>query len=60
MVCLGLQFVWVLALSTLFTDERWLESLDMKIAVLINRDDVDPRDYGGKSYEEYECSYLFY
>jgi hypothetical protein len=33
-------------------DERWLESLDMKIAVLINRDGVDPRDYGGKSYEE--------
>lgn len=52
--------VWFLALITLFIDERWLESLDMKIAVLINRDDVDPRDYGGKSYDEYESSYSFY
>ncbi|KAI0356500.1 hypothetical protein OH77DRAFT_1423431 [Trametes cingulata] len=33
-------------------DERWLEWLDSKIALLINRDGVDPRDYGGKSYEE--------
>ena len=40
-------------------DEKWLESLDMKIAVLINRDGVDPRDYGGKSYEEYGLSHLF-
>jgi hypothetical protein len=44
----------------LFADDRWLESLDMKIAVLINRDGVDPRDYGGKSYEEYEFSFLFH
>ncbi|KAH9850035.1 hypothetical protein C2E23DRAFT_837171 [Lenzites betulinus] len=33
-------------------DERWLEWLDSKIALLINRDGVDPRDYGGKNYEE--------
>ena len=33
-------------------DERWLDWLDSKIALLINRDDVDPRVYGGKSYEE--------
>ncbi|KAI0677002.1 hypothetical protein C8Q78DRAFT_960315 [Trametes maxima] len=33
-------------------DERWLEWLDSKIALLIDRDGVDPRDYGGKSYEE--------
>ncbi|OJT13375.1 Serrate RNA effector molecule -like protein [Trametes pubescens] len=33
-------------------DERWLEWLDSKVALLINRDGVDPRDYGGKSYEE--------
>ncbi|KZT20651.1 hypothetical protein NEOLEDRAFT_1140488 [Neolentinus lepideus HHB14362 ss-1] len=33
-------------------DERWLEWLDSKVALLINRDSVDPRDYGGKSYEE--------
>lgn len=33
-------------------DERWLEWLDNKIALLINRDGVDPRDYCGKSYDE--------
>lgn len=34
-------------------DERWLEWLDSKVALLIDRSGVDPRDYGGKSYEEY-------
>ncbi|KII96062.1 hypothetical protein PLICRDRAFT_694151 [Plicaturopsis crispa FD-325 SS-3] len=33
-------------------DERWLDWLDSKIALLINRDGVDPRDYGGKSYDD--------
>ncbi|KAH7888102.1 hypothetical protein F5I97DRAFT_1865687 [Phlebopus sp. FC_14] len=33
-------------------DERWLEWFDAKIALLINRNGVDPRDYGGKSYDE--------
>ncbi|KAI0069110.1 hypothetical protein BV25DRAFT_1818065 [Artomyces pyxidatus] len=33
-------------------DERWLDWLDSKIALLINRDGVDPRQYGGKSYDE--------
>jgi hypothetical protein len=33
-------------------DERWLEWLDNKMALLINRDGVDPRDYCGKSYDE--------
>ncbi|ETW84534.1 hypothetical protein HETIRDRAFT_35037 [Heterobasidion irregulare TC 32-1] len=33
-------------------DERWLEWLDSKIALLIDRDGVDPRQYGGKSYDE--------
>ncbi|PIL36890.1 transcription factor [Ganoderma sinense ZZ0214-1] len=33
-------------------DERWLEWLDSKVALLIDRSGVDPRDYGGKSYEE--------
>ncbi|KAL4241397.1 ARS2 family protein [Abortiporus biennis] len=33
-------------------DERWLDWLDSKVALLINRDGVDPRDYGGKSYDE--------
>ena len=34
------------------TDDRWLEWLDSKIALLINRNGVDPRDYGGKSGDE--------
>jgi len=33
-------------------DERWLEWLDSKIALLIDRDGVDPRNYGGKHYDE--------
>ncbi|KAF8121332.1 hypothetical protein EV363DRAFT_1365569 [Boletus edulis] len=33
-------------------DERWLEWFDTKIALLIDRNGVDPRDYGGKSYDE--------
>lgn len=32
-------------------DERWLDWLDSKLALLISRDSVDPRDYGGQSYE---------
>lgn len=39
-------------LTNVFLDERWLEWLDSKIALLINRDGVEPRIYGGKSYEE--------
>lgn len=41
------------AYFTLMIDERWLEWFDSKIALLINRGGVDPRDYGGKSYDEY-------
>ncbi|KAI6122847.1 hypothetical protein EDD17DRAFT_1802943, partial [Pisolithus thermaeus] len=33
-------------------DERWLEWFDSKIALLINRAGIDPRDYGGKSYDD--------
>ncbi|KAI0047290.1 hypothetical protein FA95DRAFT_1559257 [Auriscalpium vulgare] len=33
-------------------DERWLDWLDSKVALLINREGVDPREYGGKSYDE--------
>jgi len=33
-------------------DERWLEWLDSKVALLIDRDGVDPRNYGGKHYDE--------
>ncbi|KAG6862604.1 hypothetical protein C0991_011269, partial [Blastosporella zonata] len=32
-------------------DDRWLEWLDSKLALLINRDGVDPRAYSGKSYD---------
>lgn len=35
-----------------FSDERWLEWLDSKVALLINREGVDVHDYGGKSYPE--------
>jgi hypothetical protein len=41
-----------MSLTSVFLDERWLEWLDSKIALLINRDGVDPHIYGGKSYEE--------
>ncbi|KAJ7087280.1 hypothetical protein B0H15DRAFT_306028 [Mycena belliarum] len=34
------------------TDERWVEWLDSKMALLINRESVDPRDYGGKCYDD--------
>ena len=34
------------------TEDRWLEWLDSKIALLLDRDSVDPRAYGGKSYDE--------
>ncbi|KAG6889025.1 hypothetical protein C0992_006721 [Termitomyces sp. T32_za158] len=33
-------------------DDRWLEWLDSKLALLINRDAVDPRAYSAKSYED--------
>lgn len=33
-------------------DERWLDWLDSKLALLLDRDAVDPHDYGGKSYDE--------
>ncbi|KDR74495.1 hypothetical protein GALMADRAFT_250472 [Galerina marginata CBS 339.88] len=33
-------------------DERWLEWLDSKVALLIDRDGVDPRAYGGKNYDD--------
>ncbi|KAI5825500.1 hypothetical protein K523DRAFT_365639 [Schizophyllum commune Tattone D] len=33
-------------------DERWLEWHDSKFALLVSRDEVDPREYGGKNYDE--------
>lgn len=42
----------MLTLLASFSDERWLEWLDNKLALLIDRDGIDVRDYGGKRYEE--------
>ncbi|KAH8829755.1 hypothetical protein DL96DRAFT_1590281 [Flagelloscypha sp. PMI_526] len=33
-------------------DDRWLEWLDSKLALLLNKDGLDPRTYGGKSYDD--------
>jgi len=33
-------------------DERWLDWLDGKIALLLNKDGVEARDYGGKNYDD--------
>jgi hypothetical protein len=33
-------------------EDRWVEWLDLKIALLLDRDSVDPRTYGGKAYDE--------
>jgi hypothetical protein len=39
-------------------DERWLDWLDSKVALLLNRDTLNPADYGGKGYDEYVASGL--
>lgn len=51
MVCTRNTLVFITH-SPVCADERWLEWFDTKIALLINKDGVDPRDYGGKSYDE--------
>ncbi|KLO15738.1 hypothetical protein SCHPADRAFT_902111 [Schizopora paradoxa] len=33
-------------------DDRWLDWLDGKIALLLNKDGVDAREYGGKKYDD--------
>ena len=43
----------VLFRHSLHTDEKWLDWLDGRIALLIDRSSVDPREYGGKDEEEY-------
>lgn len=56
MVSLARQLIrpkhWLKHVEKKKLDERWLEWLDSKIALLINREGIDPRDYGGKSYDE--------
>lgn len=44
---------FVTDLSAIAKDDRWLDWLDSKVALLIDRNGVDPRAYGGKSYDEY-------
>jgi hypothetical protein len=34
------------------SDESWMEIFDKRVAVLIDPEGVDPRDYGGKNYDE--------
>ncbi|KAI0002946.1 hypothetical protein BJV74DRAFT_876354 [Russula compacta] len=34
------------------TEDRWVEWLDSKIALLLDRESVDPHAYGGKAYDE--------
>lgn len=34
-------------------DIAWMKTLDDKAPLLINRDELDPRDFGGDSYDEY-------
>lgn len=34
------------------TEDRWIEWLDSKLALLLDRDSVDPHAYGGKGYDE--------
>ena len=41
-----------LCINETLSDDRWLEWLDSKLALLINRDGVDPRLYFGKNYDE--------
>ncbi|KAG8963969.1 hypothetical protein FRC03_002400 [Tulasnella sp. 419] len=38
--------------STHWKDLRWAEWLDSKVALLIDRDNVDPTKYGGKDYDK--------
>ncbi|KAG6860310.1 hypothetical protein C0995_012862 [Termitomyces sp. Mi166 len=40
------------SVADIMLDDRWLDWLDSKLALLINRDTVDPRAYSAKSYEE--------
>ncbi|KDN51189.1 hypothetical protein RSAG8_00818, partial [Rhizoctonia solani AG-8 WAC10335] len=42
----------IVSASDPLSDERWLEWLDHKIAVLAEPDKVDPAEYGAKNYDE--------
>lgn len=48
---------WPLYATLTVVDERWAEWLDSKVALLINRPNIDVVEYGGKNYDEYVPSY---
>ena len=50
MVCFS-SFLIVAILKSR-AEDRWVEWLDSKLALLLERDSVDPRAYGGKAYDE--------
>lgn len=41
-------------------DERWTEWIDNKVSMLVNRSNMDPVEFGGKSYEEYVLPVFVY
>jgi hypothetical protein len=55
-VCVGLYDTDNVSLSS---DEKWLDWLDSKVALLIDRNGVDPKEYGGKNYDEYVIEVTF-
>jgi hypothetical protein len=44
--------IWLLLILSAIAEDRWVEWLDCKLALLLDRDSVDPRAYGGKAYDE--------
>lgn len=42
----------VVAYPEVRAEDRWIEWLESKLALLLDRDSVDPRAYGGKAYDE--------
>jgi hypothetical protein len=46
------SIIWLSLILSARAEDRWIEWLDSKIALLLDRDSVDPRAYGGKAYDE--------
>lgn len=42
----------IVAYPEVRAEDRWIEWLESKLALLLDRDSVDPRAYGGKAYDE--------
>ena len=47
------SIIWLSLILSARAEDRWIEWLDSKIALLLDRDSVDPRAYGGKAYDEW-------